>query len=190
MTTTTPFADSVTLTPVRVKKIRPSLSPLKSPKDPKPKIRALSEVLGGRPVVSPQAKCDNSTEALKFREFSFWNSDGRLAKTSLSKLFYLGEHYGVTAMIVSLPFVVLECEPDLPPDDQRPFSVAGAISVWVKPDHFNAYNALVGERGRGPRITLLEDLAKYLKQMKLLTLSQTHFQNMIAISYVLGLFCG
>jgi hypothetical protein len=196
MATITPFADAVTLTPVRVKKIRPSLSPVKSPKEPKAKIRALSEVLGGRPVISPQAEFDNSTAALNFKEFSFWNSDGRLATTSLSKehrqalLSYLGEHYGVIAMIVSLPFLVLECEPDLPPEDQRPFSVAGAISVWVKPDYFNVYTVLVGEKGRGPRITVSEDLAKDLKQMKspkqetLLALAQIYFQDAIAISYI------
>jgi hypothetical protein len=197
MATITPYTEAVTLTPVRVKKIRPSLSPVKPAKESEPKARALSEVLEKKPRVSPSATYGNGTAALNFEEFSFWGEDGSVRLRNLSDeqrnalLNYLGSHYGVTAMTVSLPFLILECEPDIPPEDQRPFSVAGAISVWVKPGEFRGFEAaMIGESGNGDRLTISENLANDLQTRKmpredtLLKLVPTHFKDAIAISFI------
>lgn len=84
MTTITPFADAVTLNPVRIKKIKPSLSPVKSPKETKPKIRALSKVLGMKPSISSSAEYHYGTAALNFREFSFWDDKGYLSPSLIN----------------------------------------------------------------------------------------------------------
>ena len=192
----TPFADAVTLTPVRIKKIRPSLSPLKSPKEVQPKTRALSEVLEKKPSMPANAEYDHSTAALNFREFSFWSEDKVYKTTNLSNEHldalanYLTEHYGAVAIEISLPFLIIECAPNLPPESERPFSVAGAISIWAKPGDFKLSFSLIGERGRGPRLALSEKLATDLQQMEspdpetLLALARAHFEDAIAISYL------
>ncbi len=192
----TPFVDAVTLTPVRIKKIRPSLSPLKSPKEVQPKTRALSEVLEKKPLMSANAEYDHSTAALNFQEFSFWGRDKVHKAINLSNehrdaLFkYLAEHFGAVAIEISLPFLIIECAPNLPPESERPFSVAGAISIWAKPGDFKLSFSLIGERGRGPRLTLSEKLATDLHQMEspdpetLLALARAHFEDAIAISYL------
>ena len=191
----TPFADALTLTPVRVKKIRPSLSPGKTPAESKSKPRRFSEALAKKPSMSC-AEYDIGTAALNFREFSFWNEDGRMLNDNISDVHrealhsYLMEHYYVTAVTVSLPFLYLECYPSAPPENERPFSIAGAISVWLEPGQQIDFCISVGERGEGERVKIAEDLKDDLHQMRnpreetLLSLAQSHFRNAIAISFI------
>jgi hypothetical protein len=191
----TPFADALTLTPIRVKKVRPSLSPVKTPAESKPKPRRFSEVLAKNPS-KPNAKYDIGTAALNFREFSFWNEDGDMLNENISDVHreafhrYLMEHYGVTAVTISLPFLYLECYPSAPPENERPFSVAGAISVWIEPGQRIDFCISVGERGEGERVKVAEELKDDLHQMRnpqeetLLSLAQSHFRNAVAISFI------
>jgi len=173
----TPFADAATLTPARE--------------------RSLSEVLEDEPSVSLNAEYDHSTAALNFREFSFWNKEDNLGYSNLSiphqKALqqYLAEHYGVISMTISLPFLILKCEPTPPPRHEQPFTVAGAISVWVQPGDFEVYSAVAGEKGRGQRLEISEDFAKDLRPGKIPSsetlqgLAREHFQDAIGISYIL-----
>jgi len=193
----TPFVDAVTLTPVRVKKIRPSLSPRKTPAQSKPKPRCFSETLAKKPSML-NVEYDIGTAALNFREFSFWNEDGNMQDGHISdvhrKAFrrYLVDHYDVAVMTIALPFLYLECDPSAPPENERPFSVAGAICVWLEPGEWIDFCISVGDRGEGERIKVAEDLKDDLHLMRnpqketLLSLAQSHFRDAIAISFVWG----
>jgi hypothetical protein len=191
----TPFVDALTLTPIRVKKIRPSLSPVKTAAESKPNPQRFSEVLAKNPSML-NAKYDIGTAALNFREFSFWNEDGHMLDENISDVHrealhrYLMVHYGVTAITISLPFLYLECYPSAPPENERPFSVAGAISVWIESGQQIDFCISVGERGEGERIKIAEDLKDDLHQMRnpqeetLLSLARSHFRTAIAISFI------
>src|SRR5205085_11965779 len=83
-----------------------------------------------------------------------------------------------------------ECYPSPPPENERPFSVAGAISVWFEYGQQIDFCISVGERGEGERVKVAEDLKDDLHQMRnpqeetLLSLAQSHFQNATAISFI------
>jgi hypothetical protein len=191
----TPFADALTLTPIRVKKTRPSLSPKKTPAKSKPKPRCFSEALAKKPSM-PDAEYDIGTAALNFREFSFFNEDGDMSAEYIPDVHreafhrYLSERYDVEVMTMALPFLYLECYPSAPPENERPFSIAGAICVWLEPGEWIDFSICVGERGSGKRVEVAEDLKDDLHQRRnpqketLLSLAQSHFRDAIAISFL------
>ena len=142
------------------------------------------------------AEYDIGTAALNFREFSFWSEDGGMARKYISDVHekalhrYLTKNYNVAVMTIALPFLYLECDPSAPPENQRPFSIAGAICVWLEPDEWIDFCIIVGERGEGKPLKVAEGLKDDLRQRRkpqeetLLSLARLHFPTANAISFL------
>lgn len=90
--------------------------------------------------------------ALEFEEFSFWGEDGSLglrnATHEQSKALenYLHKNYGAVTFQYSGPFLILGCEKELPPENERPFTICGLIAMWrpVDDDHFEPLAGYIG----------------------------------------------
>lgn len=92
--------------------------------------------------------------ALDFEELSFWGPDGSLSTANITTEYnkalkrYLNHHYNVVEILYCGHFLVLGCEGELPPDDKRPFSIAGCIAIWKTEDEVR-FDPHIGELGWG-----------------------------------------
>jgi hypothetical protein len=198
-----PFTDALTLTPVRRKKLRPSFGPRKTPSQATPKARARSESPGcpvstSQPEVFQKASYDIETAALDFKEFSFWGEDGQQISSNISPehhkamMLYLGNIYDVMSIYVAIPYMVLYCESEVPPEDRRPFSVAGLIAVWTlsggEMEEISPVNGSFGDADAALEIPAMyiPDLQgmKVPKPETLLFLAQEIFTDCEAISSI------
>ncbi|KAK7414266.1 hypothetical protein QQX98_006863 [Neonectria punicea] len=101
---------------------------------------------------------DPSGSTLQFAEFSFWADDGSIEYGNVSCEHrqalerYLAKHYGAYDFFYLGPFFVLGCEKDcLPPEDKRPFTVAGLITIWrVEDDMW--FLPIAGHHASGPSV--------------------------------------
>ena len=50
---------------------------------------------------------------------------------------YLGEHYNAYLVDYLEPFIVIFCDGGPPPENMRPFSIAGMIAVWKEPEYMS-----------------------------------------------------
>jgi hypothetical protein len=139
------------LTPVKTRrKKRASFSPIKA--TAAPKTRTLSDTLAPKPDLLESREENLSTASLEFENFTFWNDDGVTMKmpsnTELRALLrYLQEKFNITQLQVSQPFLVLWCKDGILSQDERPFSIAGCISVWLNKDDPMPADLIVGDMG-------------------------------------------
>lgn len=77
-----------------------------------------------------------TTAALNFKESHFWNEeegfvqiDAKLLKALTT---YLKERYGVYEVETRGAYIILRCELKVPDLDQRPFTIAGRVGVWLE----------------------------------------------------------
>lgn len=112
-----------------------NFSPLVLHRRKRPSLRSLNANLAnlqGSEVIRRLPK----TTDLEFQEFSFRNAQGGfdgIVKEWIPLLYtHLTEHYKypVLAMDVIPPFLVIHCEDWKPLPSERPFMIAGLISVW------------------------------------------------------------
>lgn len=96
----------------------------------------------------------NTTAALHFKEFSFTSPEGDISYAHISKenlralKTYPIAHYNAAEIVYSEPFITILYDPEVPPDNNRPFSIAGMIAVWRTVDKGGIYTGLAGEPGR------------------------------------------
>ncbi|KAK1766322.1 hypothetical protein QBC33DRAFT_116863 [Phialemonium atrogriseum] len=145
------------LTPVKRRRTRVSYSPVKTPKAVVLPARRKSMTLDN--PVTPIQESILSNAALDFEEFSFWGPDGSLSTANISTEYnnalkrYLNHHYNVVEILYCDHFLVLGCEGELPPDDKRPFSIAGCIAIWKTEDEVR-FDPHIGELGWGEPIQI------------------------------------
>ncbi|KAH7267557.1 uncharacterized protein BKA55DRAFT_684827 [Fusarium redolens] len=147
------------LTPLRQRRTRPSFSPIKTPRERSTQTHkpSLSFTFGQGEQVSTSPLASAATAALEFEDFNFWDSEGFLTgrdvtddqRAALHEL--LKEKYNATEFLESFPFLIIGCQGGPPDEDNRPFSVAGAIAIWRDAKEFN-FNPLVGDLGQGDHI--------------------------------------
>ena len=144
----------VHLTPVKAnRKKRPSFSPTKSRQQAEPKAQSQSEVLTQKPTLS-NPESDIATASLEFEEFTYWNDDGVTMKNSTNAqsaalVQFLGRRFRVTEMQESQPFLILWCRGGVPTQDERPFSIAGCIAVWLEEGAATPEDLSIGDFGEG-----------------------------------------
>ncbi|KAJ4265377.1 hypothetical protein NW762_004665 [Fusarium torreyae] len=168
---TSAISDTLTLTPVRPRRTRPSFSPLKSqtPKGSIPKSNSAS--LADPQPSKPELNYHLPTAALEFKEFSFWGEDGSLSRNNVSSdqrealENYLFETYQVVVCFYSDPFLVLGCEGDLPPEDERPFTIAGLVAIWRDSDNV-IISRYLGSLGQGPLINIDTEILELIQPGK------------------------
>jgi hypothetical protein len=116
---------------------------------------------------TPTAQYDLPTAALEFEEFSFWGDDGSLHLSNVSKEHlealqgYLVRNYGASEFLYCEPFLVIGCEGDIPAEDERPFSVAGLISIWRNANDMN-FTGHIGRCGEGDEIEIHAEMLERL----------------------------
>ncbi|MCJ1411236.1 hypothetical protein MMC19_005324 [Ptychographa xylographoides] len=182
------------LTPLKTsRKKRPSFSPVKS-HQPVPKPRTQSEIVQPKPAIT-WSEVDVATASLEFEEFSFWDAESQYMKNISSEhtkqlLFYLARKYKVFDMQISLPYLILFCQDAIPLQDERPFSIAGCIAVWLKEGDAVPGDISIGDWGEGDEISLQEELALDLKvfhmpkDTTLLGVATQYFPDASFISFI------
>ena len=159
MATISPLTEGVQLTPIRQRRSRISYSPVKTPKATPSLSHAKSMTFPQSKNETPTAQYDLPTAALEFEEFSFWGDDGSLHLSNVSKEHlealhsYLVRNYGASEFLYCEPFLVIGCKGDIPAEDERPFSVAGLISIWRNADDMN-FTGHIGRCGEGEEIEI------------------------------------
>ena len=155
-----PVTNGAQLARVRRRRARISCSPLKSTQTPQSLPRTPSMIFPQSQPKSPAAQYHLPTSALEFEEFSFWANDGSIVFANVTEgqrvalQTYLEEHYGALDFFYHEPFFVIGCEEDrLPPEDERPFTVAGLIAIWRKLGDMN-FCCLIGYFAAGPPIKI------------------------------------
>ncbi|EON98243.1 hypothetical protein UCRPA7_6215 [Phaeoacremonium minimum UCRPA7] len=164
-----PQITQLTLTPVKKRRTRPSFSPVKNPKVIAPSKRRHSTDAGE--ITTLPSDPDIPTAALDFEEFSFIGADGDMRWKNVGdykKIFleYLAENFGCSAVDYSMPFIVLEFHGDPPPEDQRPFTIAGAIAVW-RSINDPPFIPFLGEHGQAEEITLDDSICDMMQTRKM-----------------------
>lgn len=103
---------------------------------------------------------------------------------------YLLKKYGVHEMQESLPFLILWCRGGIPPQDKRPFSIAGCIAVWLNEGDPVPGDISIGDWGEADDIVIDDDLAADLlpfhmpKDETLLHLAIQYFADSTFISFI------
>ena len=185
------------LTPVPTRrKKRASASPLKLRQS-----LAASRAKSESPVkqvnaLLPQPVESVDSAALNFKEFSFWNDDHRrmqgISSNHLKALDqFLYERYDVMDIQLSLPLLYLWCKGSPPPIESRPFSIAGAVAVWLGNDEENYVSLSLGEFSPSDdMVTIDDELAADLKIYKMpkpetiSRLLRQYFPDAVAISFI------
>ena len=87
------------------------------------------------------------------------------SKTELQALLkFLQEKFNIAQLQVSQPFLVLWCKDGTPSQDERPFSIAGCISVWLNKDDPMPADLIVGDMGGvEEELVVDEDIATDLR---------------------------
>ncbi|KAI4125324.1 MAG: hypothetical protein LQ347_005418 [Umbilicaria vellea] len=138
---------------------------------------------------------DLATASLDFDEFSFWDTEHQTMQNissehSTALLVHLSKIYGVFDMQISLPYLILFCRHGIPSQDQRPFSIAGCIAVWLKEGDAVPGDIAIGDWGQGHYITIEEELAADLqvfhmpKDNTLLRVATQYFPDASSISFI------
>ncbi|KAG5815339.1 hypothetical protein H9Q74_010038 [Fusarium xylarioides] len=160
------------LTPIRQRRTRPSFSPKKTPHQ-QAKVShktSLSLDLGQGEQTSPVPSV--ATAALEFEEFSFLDSEGNLSakdvtkeqRLALRKLLF--DEYNATELQESFPFLVIGCKGGPPAEDQRPFSVAGAIAIWTDAEDFY-FRPFVGYPGQGEVLEVDDAIVNQIEHLQI-----------------------
>ena len=158
MATISPLTEGIQLSPIRKRRSRISYSPVKTPKAAPILERAKSMVFP-RSTETPTAQYDLPTAALEFEEFSFWGNDRSLSLSNVSAEHrkalhaYLSRKYGAIDFRYCEPFLVIGCEGGPPSEDERPFSVAGLVSIWRNADDMY-FRGRIGYGGEGDPIEI------------------------------------
>lgn len=115
---------------------------------------------------------DLPTATLEFKEFSFEGEDGFLRRENVSdghrKAFeaYLYEKYHVSTLYYAESFLFLGCEETkLPPEDERPDTIADLIAIWRQPEHVPATYQF-GYRGQVPPVDTDPEILALIKPLE------------------------
>jgi len=180
------------LTPVRnARKKRPTFSP---PNALQAAPRHECNSLPPNSAISPP-EIDVATASLDFEEFSYMAADCQdmhniSAEHTTALLEFLGAKYGIYEMQISHPFLLLWCRHGIPLQDQRPFSIAGCIAVWLEEGDPLPGDIMIGDMGNGDDIAIDNALAADLwpyhmpKDETLLGIATQHFPDAVAISFI------
>ncbi|KAI1372472.1 hypothetical protein F4677DRAFT_463290 [Hypoxylon crocopeplum] len=164
----------VELNPIRLRRINPSFSPVKTPKPVAVPARRASSSFGEVNIVSPDPVLPTAT--LEFKEFSFVGPGGDIAERYAGKYLkafqdYLVDNFGCCYIEWSGPFLILGFESHIPAEDQRPFSIAGAITFWLPakgPGYGgSSFNSCLGEMGGQEDIEIDEDIVDLIEWCKM-----------------------
>ncbi|KAF4485546.1 hypothetical protein FAGAP_11609 [Fusarium agapanthi] len=162
-----------TLTPVRKRRTRPSFSPQKTQTPHQQKAShktSLSLDLGHGEETSPAPPI--ATAALEFKEFSFRDSEGDISAENVTDEQHLAfrkflfEHYNATELQESFPFLAIGCKGGPPPEDQRPFSVAGAIAIWLDAEDFY-FRPIIGHKGQGEVLVVDDTIVNQIEYLQI-----------------------
>ncbi|KAF5599982.1 hypothetical protein FPANT_2885 [Fusarium pseudoanthophilum] len=160
------------LTQVPQRRTRPSFSPQKTPHQ-QPKLShktSLSLDLDQGEQSSPVPPV--ATAALEFEEFSFRDSEGDISAKDVTKeqhmalCRFLFDQYNVTEIQESFPFLVLGCKGGPPAEDQRPFSIAGAIAIWMDAEEFG-FMPIVGYPGQGEILEIEDAIVNQVEYLQI-----------------------
>jgi hypothetical protein len=135
-----------------MRKKRPSFSPQKwngmTPEQQKQRSQSHGASTSNPPL--PQKGLQDptmrnpKTAALDFEEFSYVDDQGKIRRIHtdwLVKLFeYLAKYYQAESVTERLPYLVVWCKDVVPSPSERPFMIAGLVTVWLvhKKDHYPA----------------------------------------------------
>jgi hypothetical protein len=170
-----PLMEAFKLTPVRKRRTKISLSPVKTPNIASGLARQNSMTFSTHTISkSPLHQYDIPTAALEFEEFSFWTPDGDLSQRYLTNAQekalreYLHEKYNVVSFWYTLPLLLLGCEGGPPSEDSRPFTIAGAIAIWKSVEELNSFDPLWGDPADGDPLTSLDpEMANEIKELEI-----------------------
>ncbi|CAF3529020.1 unnamed protein product [Fusarium graminearum] len=104
-----------------------------------------------------------SDASLEFEEFDYWDRCGCLTGHDVTNdqrhalLEVLRKNYKTTELLEAFPFLIIGCQGDPPDEDKRPFSVAGAISIWRDARNSDMKH-IVGDIGQGDVIEVEDNL--------------------------------
>ena len=108
---------------------------------------------------------DISTSAIEFNEFSFWDDNegfGNVSREHETQLLtYLGKEFGVYDIHIAGPYLVLYCN-TLPAEEDRPFTIAGCVTVWLGEDEGLPAEIGLGDVGDGEDLAIDDELASDL----------------------------
>lgn len=130
---------TVQCTPVRKRRAKISLSPVKTPRIINTATRRASFDANSSTNQPCQTSSYLPTAALEFEEFSFIGPDGELTTKHLTRQQdqavrdYLVEMYNASDIWYAFPFLIVECE-DPPREEERPFTICGALALWITSD--------------------------------------------------------
>ena len=161
-----------TLTPVKTRRRkRASFSPIKT--TAAPKTRTQSDTVNPKPA-APEFKDEGlATVSLEFENFTFWDDDGVTMNLPSSAQLralrrYLNEKYDITELQITPPFLLLWCRRGVPPLEERPFSIAGCIAVWLEKDDPIPADLIIGNfGGMEEDLVVDEDIAADLRAYRL-----------------------
>lgn len=168
-----PHLSGITLTPIRKRRAKISMSPVRSPKMTSFLRNYVSMDLSSPiPSTADDSSVNIPTAALEFEEFSFMDpNDGWMESKNLTEdqhryLFdYLGENFDVVEMAEDFPFLVLRCRGKAPPEDKRPFTIAGAIAVWQSNED-DFFKPFFGEDGEAEDIEIEDEISHAMELLK------------------------
>ncbi|KAF9879117.1 hypothetical protein CkaCkLH20_03350 [Colletotrichum karsti] len=141
---------------------------------------------------------DAPTSALNLEQFSYRDErDGWICTSNMTEdqhaalQAYLFQTYDLIAIGYQLPYLVLRCCGQLPDESTRPFTIAGALVVWLSADDPELY-PLFGDFSEGEFITIPENFSDQVERSGHLTqevlnyFAFTLFPDCIAIAVVHG----
>ncbi|KAL8853033.1 MAG: hypothetical protein Q9221_002063 [Calogaya cf. arnoldii] len=188
------LSSQITLTPKVSRRKKVSLSPVKTRHTP-PQPRSAS-ALAERSTYEALPEVSYAWKKLDFDEFTLWGDDGAFEQPTAEQLktlqSYLGETFGLYDMMVSGPWLVLFCK-KVPDVDQRPFTIAGTVAVWLSEDEEIPPELSLGEIGMGDEIEMddktINDLKPYqLPSTDTLASVARYFETALFITfYIAGL---
>lgn len=189
------------LTPIRKRRTKISLSPIKTPTTDTDTLSPRRNSTSFSPSTKPEIPnpdvphSDIPTSALEFEGFSFWGPDGTLGTKHLSReqdeaiRNFLCEKYNVISVWYAFPFLVLGCEGEPPSEDERPFTIGGALAIWKTVEDSYGFLPLFGTNGDGePRMDIDPEMANKLQELEvpppevILYLANEVFPDCIALS--------
>ncbi|KAK1975880.1 hypothetical protein LZ30DRAFT_736184 [Colletotrichum cereale] len=170
-----PVVSGISLTPIRKRRTKISLSPVKTPKQASALKHHASMDFGKSAQTMTDetahtAVIDVPTSGLEFEEFSFRGPDGCLKPGNLTKeqnqalREYLFNEYNLLSIDYCFPFIVLSCTGDAPAEDNRPFTIAGAIAIWLSEDDGN-FLPTFGDFAGGDNINIDDEITSMMKRL-------------------------
>jgi hypothetical protein len=137
---------------------------------PTPK-RAISTSPAKKPAKQDDLDVGLDGANLVFKEFSFVTEDGGFDSVSAAHMVslkqYLDSKYGVSELIWSSAFLIITCREKVPPSNQRPFTIAGCVGVWLAEGDAFPWGLLPPTPARGEDLELPDHLANDLEPYKL-----------------------